>query len=302
MNFIEYTSSNEIISDNLSEIAEHQNKLNRLRILQAYEILDSIKPLLEKSVGVSDAVNAASHYFKESGWLGRFSTNDKVLACRRLRDIMREFGYDPGELLFPSALTLSGKTAFAYVDNPYSAAAYDIFSFHGSEADPRLYHSFTEMCDDTAAGLIDACIVPIENTSDGKLLSFYSIIDHADLKITAICDVYSDDESGRTRYALLRRNMLRPESKGADVYFEFSFCQTPGLTVDEILHAAVLSELTIFRIDSIPLSYNESNFIFHPVLLGRIENILVYSIYLFLCSAQFTPVGVFSLIKRAEAK
>jgi hypothetical protein len=295
MSVISQKSDNEIISSNLTEVSDRQKKLNKLRISQAWEVLSNIKTILPHPGSAADAVSVISHYFTESGWLGRFSIRDKVLICRRLMEVLRESGYEPGELLFPAPAP-SDNSVVSYVDNQFSAAAYDIFSSHISGAVPRKYSSFTEMCDSTASGETDACILPIENTSDGKLLSFYSLIDRSDLKISNICDVYSEDDSRRTRYALLRRSMRRPEGESGELYFEFSFCPTPGFTVAEILHAAVLTGLVVYRIDSVPLKYNESNFIFHPVLLGNIDDILVYTLFLALNSAQYTPVGLCSLM------
>ncbi len=295
MSDLSQKSDNEIISENLSEISGRQDKLNSLRIFEACEILRNIKSALPRPGAVTETVNFISHYFSESGWLGRFSTKDKILICRKLSKVLSEAGYEPGDLLFP-APPASDSSVIAYVDNQYSAAAYEILSSSVKGATPRICGSFTEMCDSTSSGETEACILPIENTSDGKLLSFYSLIDRSDLKISNICDVYSEDESRRTRYALLRRSLRRLDDEVNELYFEFSFCPTPGLTVDEILHAAVLADLVIYRIDSVPLRYSESNFIFHPVLLGNIENILVYTLFLSLNSAQYTPVGVCSLM------
>ena len=141
----------------------------------------------------------------------------------------------------------------------------------------------------------------------------YSLIERHDLKISALCDITNEDDTKRTRYALLRQ-ISRPDAgipKGSgedagtgdnNIYFEFSFSPTPGITLDEILHATVLCGLKIYRVDSVPLRYNESNFIFHIVLLGSLEDIVTYSVFLPLCLAQFTPVGVCRLLGFAGEK
>ncbi len=286
--------SDRVISGNLTEIWERQKKLDVLRLSQAYEILSRIELGIEGAGSAAEAVGSVSLAMREAEWLDRFTTEDKLIICRRLIMRLREAGYEPEDLLSP-AREESCASTIAYVENQYSTAAYEIFTSKTPEARARIYNSFTEMCEDTAAGEVDACIVPIENTPDGKLLSFYSLIDRTDLKIAAACDLYGEDESRQTRYALLRR--LIPSPGGADeLYFEFSFAPTPTLAVDQMLSAALLLGLSLYRIDSVSLRYNQSNFILHPILQGNIESILVFALFLSLSAAQYSPVGLFELM------
>ncbi|HHT54806.1 MAG TPA: hypothetical protein GX011_07795 [Clostridiales bacterium] len=296
-------SDHEIIIANLDEIWERQRGLNRLRISQAYEILNQLAPSMRLAGSTAEAIGTAAACFGKSELLKKFSSRDRILICRRLSEMLGSFGFSSDELLFNHPDTPNG-TRVAYVINRYSAEAFRIFSSHLPGAQPRIYNSFTEMCEGTASGKADACVIPIENTSDGKLLSFYSLIERFDLKTSALCDITNEDDTKRTRYALLCRHIIRPAAgtrEGCDsIFFEFSFSPTPGITLDEILHAIVLCGLNIYRIDSAPLRYNESNFIFHIVLLGSLENIITYTVFLTLCLAQYTPIGVCRLLGLAD--
>ena len=294
-------SDHHVIIENLNEIWERQRGLNRLRISQAYEILNQLAPSLQLAGSATEAVGLASACFGESDLLRKFSSRDRINTCRRLSEMLNTFGLDPDELLFPSPEAQNGN-GIAYVGNRYSEEAWRIFSSHFPGTGPHVYNSFAEMCEDTASGATDACIIPVENISDGKLLSFYSLIERHDLKISALCDITNEDDTKRTRYALLRRHICRPEAGDSDrgmyhdIFFEFSFSPSPGITLDEILHTTVLCGLKIYRVDSVPLSYNESSFIFHIVLLGSIEDIVTYAVFLQLCMAQYTPIGVCRLL------
>ncbi len=286
--------SDEIISGNLTEIWERQKKLDRLRLSQAYEILSRIAPEIDSAGSAVEAVGAISLAMREAEWLNRFTTEDKLIICRRAGNRLREAGYEPEDLLF-TVRQEQGASTIAYVENQYSTAAYEIFTSKMPDARARIYNSFTEMCEDTAAGEVDACILPIENTPDGKLLSFYSLIDRTDLKISAACDLYGEDESRQTRYALLRRLIPSPGSAD-ELCFEFSFAPTPTLAIDQMLNAALILGLSVYRIDSVSLRYNQSNFILHPILQGDIESILVFALFLSLSAAQYSPVGLFELM------
>lgn len=306
MRYIIMSSDHQVIIENLNEIWERQRGLNRLRISQAYEILNQLAPSLQLAGSATEAAGIAAACFRESELLRKFSSRDRINTCRRLSEMLSAFGLNPDELLFPLPET-QNENRIAYVGNRYSEEAWRIFSSHFPGAGPHIYNSFADMCGDTASGITDACIIPVENTSDGKLLSFYSLIERHDLKIAALCDITNEDDTKRTRYALLRRYICRPEGDKAggedrsvepyhDIYFEFSVSPSPGITLDEILHTTVLCGLKIYRVDSVPLSYNESSFIFHIVLLGSIEDIVTYVVFLQLSMAQYTPIGVCRLL------
>jgi prephenate dehydratase len=134
--------------------------------------------------------------------------------------------------------------------------------------------------------------VPIENTSDGKLANFYSIIDRYELKIWSTCEIESSDGDQVTRYALLTRRLIIPNSDHC--YVEFSFVSTQANTLRNIIEISSLLELSVHRIDSLPLRYNKSSFEISSVLYGTLDNILKFILFVKLNIPQHTVLGLYN--------
>ena len=286
-----YESDNEsrrtdIIAANLRETAERLGRLERLRLLEGYELLSTLSGKMGQLGSPQNVIAAASMLFSSPELDGLFSLSDKVAICRRLVDMMRDSGLDPLELLFQQE-SEEPLRKVGYVDNPVTAAAGEILA-PGCET--VIYHSFTEVCEDTAAGDCDACILPIENTADGKLLNFYSLIDRFDLKICMHCDIYSDNDNHRTRYALLRRGIYPPDDS-AELFLELGISGHPP---EQLLSAAGLCSLNVHRVDSLPLHYSESDFTFTPVFKGQMCDILVFVVFLAFNHIQYSITGLSS--------
>lgn len=283
----------EIIAGNLRECRASLERLGRLRRLEAFELLGKISGQLADAGSASRAVALAAGEFGRPELRELFDMSDIIEICRRLLAIIRASGLDPLELLLP-ADTEGGVSRIGYVDNPITAAALELLSSPHPGCTGVRYSSFADMCEDTAAGGCDACILPLENTSDGKLLGFYSLIDRFDLKICSHCDIYSDDDTGRTRYALLRRSLCLPANEEAGIYFEIGFTGPSDIPHERLLCAAGLCRLSLCRVDSIPLRYSEPDFILTPVLHGSLEDILAYAAYLAFVHVRYNIAGISS--------
>ena len=220
-----------------------------------------------------------------------FTLPDRVIFCKNL---ITQVNIPVEQLIFKKT-SPDNIDNVAYVKNQYSDTALLNFRKHIGIRNDRAFRSFNEMCDDIENNIYDDCIIPLENTANGKLMNFYSIIDRFDLKIAMTCDVENQSGDQTTRYALLRRTVSIPQSSD-NCCFEFSFIAADNFGIKNILDLAELVGLDLHRIDSMPLRYNESAFIYYPMLYGSKQNILLFLFFLKLNLIQYNMIGIYDLI------
>lgn len=219
------------------------------------------------------------------------------LCCRIYRE------YSPARLLFSRRDPLidylrSGEgtqPVISYVSNPYSEEARDRL-LGAARLREHGCRSFSELCDDIGSGSCDGCIIPLENTSDGKLMGFYSIIDRFELKIFRTCDIESSDGTQSTRYALLTRYACPPQGEAAEHYLEVSLPVTNGAALRQLADAAARMSLELCRIDSVPQHYDEASATHYLVLRGKRDALLCFLLYLRLEHSGHTLIGLYDHI------
>ncbi|MBQ8389072.1 MAG: hypothetical protein IJX46_09125 [Clostridia bacterium] len=215
------------------------------------------------------------------------NVNECIVLCREL---LGRYG-DRLELR-TGAFNDKSKTV-AVLNNGYMERAFE--SFCDLDRLERVYYSgFEELCESVSAESCDCAIVPIENSENGKLLRFYSLIDRYDLKINAVCDVSYVDESASTRYALVSKNL----SAFADPdCFEFSISLESDQSINDVLFAASLCHMRLVRIDSIELPYKDKEFAFHVVFDLQGADLQLFMLYMTLSFPQYIPIGIFKKVK-----
>ena len=121
-------------------------------------------------------------------------------------------------------LTEYSAERIAYIKNSYNDTAYMQFSTLLSSPKASYFTNVTDVCDSVYKGDCEYCILPVETSSDGKLLSFYELIFKYNFKIVSIYDLRTN--SGYTRYALLSKRLGSQGSaiktKTRNRYFEFA--------------------------------------------------------------------------------
>lgn len=133
----------------------------------------------------------------------------------------------------------------ACVENAYADAAAVSFSSHlaryGYKMSLVRCETLTAAADAASDGDADFCIIPINNSSDGRLHNFYRMLDEGDLKIAAVADVSTGE--GTTRYALAGRSF---DVVRTATVFEFSVF-TDAMNAAEILHSiSALGHTTLY--------------------------------------------------------
>lgn len=168
----------------------------------------------------------------------------------------------------------------AYVKNNYTDSAF--LSFSALFSAPKAHYSsnFEIACEDVYNGECDYCILPIESISNGKLFSFYSLIDKYDLKIFASCDIDEKHSQNRTRYALLSRKLLVIPHDKRRSYIEFSMIDDTAKDLSDIMAASDICGLRLYRIGTSHVPYDDVAIKYYHVFETTEANLLPFLMYL----------------------
>ena len=160
--------------------------------------------------------------------LRELAARHSVLLCMELsrriptpRSLWLEFFFSGSE-----EPNRSSFNRISYQRNRYTDEAYEQFAALLPEPRASYAHSFRSVCEDVYNGLCEYCILPLENSAEGRLTSFSRLIAEYEMKIAAVCDVRVGEDRV-TRFALLRRTVtLLHAQEALPWYYEFS-CSLP---------------------------------------------------------------------------
>jgi len=220
----------------------------------------------------------------------------KVLTEYFLSGTAKKFS---AENFFTSPTPESKATKISYLKNALSDIAYREFSKVLPYPTVTYSHDFQTVCEDVYYGRADCCILPVENTSDGRLMRFRSLADKYELAIFLTCTVAA--ESGEvTKFALLRKEIAKSNIKSIfkdGDFFEFYTVISGDVSISDILITAQYFGLFPYKIDSTPISYTERAYSYDIVLKTDGGDLVSFLCYLFLEAPQFSPVGLYSQLK-----
>ena len=188
----------------------------------------------------------------------------------------------------------------AYLKNTYTDLAYEQFADVLPNCTCAYYSDFPGVCEALYYGRATACILPLENTADGKLVRFYALLGKYDLRIAMTAEVTADDSDVTTKYALLRKSVTVPCPE-EDADFENLYCECgvileDGVTLSDILLAASMYGLTLSRADTDPLSYAEAESSYNLIFRIGEGDLQAMLAFLYLMTPQFTLLGIYPLI------
>ncbi|MBE6657612.1 MAG: hypothetical protein E7604_04115 [Ruminococcaceae bacterium] len=186
----------------------------------------------------------------------------------------------------------------AYLRNTYTDTAFETFSTVLRSAASTYYSDFPGVCEALYYDRATACILPLENSSDGKLLRFYSLLTRYDLRIAYVTSVTAYDTDVTTRYALLRRSVAIPHPQETDalgMYLECRVMTDEETPLFRILAAADAYHLSLTRADSVPGPYEDDDRTAYDLILHAEEGADFASMltYCYLLVPGFTLLGIY---------
>ena len=188
----------------------------------------------------------------------------------------------------------------AYIKNSYNDTAYLQFSTLLDSPKASYFTSVTDVCDSVYKGDCEYCILPVETSSDGKLLSFYELIFKYNFKIVSVYDLHSSN--GYTRYALLSKRSGAQSSairtKTRNRHFEFAISSSDNVRLEDILCAAEFCSLKLRRIDTLSIRHgeNDKETYFCPIFRADGADMQTFLSFLTIDCPEFIPIGLYTQI------
>lgn len=258
--------------------------------------------LFEKSALPEDIPEPIKDYLDFENETRSFS--DKLTVCSLLSDEFDKRGIEVTEKLLGPA-TYTGPAKIAYFRNAYADAAFRIFSEVLDNPSVTYAADFSAVCEEVYYGRADMCMLPLDSSRDAKLISFYRLMDKYELNPIYSCDVTTPDGSVTTRYALIRRGMSVPNRVHLDTpgscFFELNLVLDSSSAFENVLGAAKRFGLTLYKADSLPLTYSDSEFACDIIFkVGNAKGLNAFVLYLSLAVPQYEPLGIYPHISTEE--
>jgi hypothetical protein len=188
----------------------------------------------------------------------------------------------------------------AYLKNSYNDSAFMQFSSLLDSPRAAYFNSVSDVCESVYSGDSEYCILPVETSEDGKLLSFYELIFKYRFKIVLVYDLQG--EAGYTRYALLSKSFVSDSAplrlKTRNKYFEFFILSNDNKVLEEILCAADFCSLRLRRIDTLNIQKdkNDNETYICPVFRADGADMTTFLTYLAVDFPDFIPIGLYTQI------
>ncbi|MBQ8310078.1 MAG: hypothetical protein IJX80_03585 [Clostridia bacterium] len=308
MNDFRVYSPEDIVAANLKESAARMDLIGEQELAHLYELAAGIAETEDLSELLSSLPDRKPPAFAPNGEMPignrmalerlhrSYQAMKSALLCREIRRQLEKKRPVFPDALFPEAedIRAEGLRRIVYQKSSYTDSAYLCFSARLGDARASYTHSFLSACEEVYNGFCEYCILPIENSAEGQLVSFSRLIERYELKIAATCDVVGNDTGRVTRFALLRRNLLPLLCLGnCTEYFECSLPLDGTSELSDVLFAAQLCDLRLYRIGSTPPSALDAPFSARLSFFTEAADLSSFLLYLAMEAPHYTPIGLY---------
>lgn len=154
--------------------------------------------------------------------------------------------------------------------------------------------SFLDACEAVVSGESEYCILPLENSRDGILLTFLSMMERYELLIARVAEV-SGAEGALTRYALLCQDFRSIIDSTGNQYIAIRLSGLDETLLPKLFAAVPVLGVRLIKTVSVPLGYTDGYA--HICTFGGGDSAL-FSLLLFLnlIRADYTLKGIYELI------
>lgn len=277
-----------ILAKNLCEFNKKQIIASRQKELTVLELARLYCDIYTKT---DDILNALRDLDVE------LSASDEILFFSEL--CRSELAPKIKEQLFigSSEPTLAGAhSKISYLKNKYNDMAFEHFSHSVANAKPDYASSFTECCENVLDGRCEFCILPIMNSSDGRLMSFYSLLDRYELKICETVNFDAENSISSIRYARVSRACKEQKErtqKNKRYIFEFSVIDEGTELFAPLFEAASKASAKLICIDSLPIEYTSNMQKFYFSFSLPQSSALAFRLFVALKHPTYTPIGIY---------
>jgi hypothetical protein len=155
---------------------------------------------------------------------------------------------------------------------------------------------FRRALEAVANGEATFAIVPIENSFDGRLNSFYRLMEKYALSIVLAADIPSDDYESSTKFALVYKKLEVIEAEGEE-FFECKITLGEPAELADIINAASYFGADVRKVYSLPLSSGGRENSFDIIFGLDGANLAGLFCYLMLKYPHLSPIGIYTLLE-----
>lgn len=187
-----------------------------------------------------------------------------------------------------SAKNLEGTVAFA--ESQVLIAAFSKFQKKNSRLTPSYVRSFNDACEDVSAGVCDFCILPIENSREGALLTVYGLIERYELFIARVVSIENNEIT--TKFALLCRGFrgIIDTENIQNIDLRLS-ARDPHVWAQIYTGASVLG-ISFIKTASVPLIYTDG-YAHICTFSASGESLFAFLLFLSTIRADYTIIGAY---------
>ncbi len=239
------------------------------------------------------AVNGAQEDF----FLRQVSRLERLFLCHSIAKRGRRHTLpELAELVYGSlAVIPTGQNRkIAFLRNRQTFRAFECFAKILGGVSVLYESNFQSACEAVESGESTYAIIPIHSTADGRLNSFYRMIEQHELSIILTCDVDSEDGDSATTFALVYRDRICLDAGEPRLECKITFDDLSLLS--DITDAASYFGAGVLSIEALPMMFSGRAGTFSIIfdLTGADADGLLC--YLALEYPQMSAVGVYAMV------
>ncbi len=181
----------------------------------------------------------------------------------------------------------------SYVRNRYNDEAYESFSRLVRNTKFTYTASFAQACEDVLNGNSEYALLPVENSSDGRLFGFYSLLDRYELNICGITELETEDPISSIKLALVGKTFPARINNDTVCDFEFSIVREDEKKLVDFLNAANEFSAIPKKIDTLPLEYDHDLYRYYFTFRLPCSEAYAFALYLSYEYPNYTPIGFY---------
>ncbi len=219
--------------------------------------------------------------------------------CKNIAE--KEKNYSLAELfsLFydtPPEASSRTERKIAFLRNHQTFRAFECFAKTLGGVSVLYENNFQNACEAVEMGQAAYAIIPIYSTSDGRLSSFYRMIEKYELNIALICDIDSEDGESMTTFALLQKERICLNVGAPKFECQITFDTLSDIS--DITEAAYYYGASVESIEAIPVMFSGRAGTFSVVFDLTETDIKGLICYLALEYPQMSSVGIYGKTER----
>ena len=189
----------------------------------------------------------------------------------------------------------SARGRIAYVRNKRNDKVFLEFSKLVKDAKAYYSPSFADACEAVFNNTCEFCILPIQNGREGKLYSFYTMLDRHELKIAHTVTEDETDTQESVSFALAGRTLPWNENKYTHLRYEFSLIGENAGIVSSVTEAVKELGGVVSDVGTLPVAYDQPRRRFYLSADIPAKGLMPLTLYFSLENLGFEILGVYEI-------